>query len=240
MMHNKLLAALVAATLTVAADGLSDAAASYRQLCADHLAPDGWDPEEDGPWAPAGAPVHSACPRQLDENSFRDHCALNLTPRGWDEDEDGHYAPPSDLALPTCIITFVPSLLDTQAAGRMEILGTVLAAALKSEELPLVYFWAEAGAQPAVEHALHIGAQLPQLALYSPRLHVGSTLALAFTRANVESFVVRATLSQLATRPARVDVGAMLRVEPWDHGDGSAQTCADELDYANVELDSDF
>lgn len=239
-MHARMFAAVVAATLAVRTDGLSEAAAIYRQSCADHLAPADWDPEEDGQWTPPGTPPHPSCPRQLDEASFREHCALHLTPPGWDEEEDGTYAPPMDLALPTCLVTFVPSLLDTQAAGRMDILGTVLAAALESAELPLVYFWSEAGSQPAVEAALHIGAQLPQLALYSPRLQLSSTLALAFTRANVESFVRKATLAKLATRPANVDVGAMQRVEPWDFGDGTAQTCADEVDYANVELDSDF
>lgn len=112
---------------------------------------------------------------------------------------------------------------------------------IKRAELPLVLFWAEAGSQPAVEAALHISAQLPQLALYSPRLHVGSTLALAFTRANVDAFVVKATLSQLATRPARFDINAMQRAAPWDYGDGTAQTCADDsVNYENVVLESDL
>lgn len=115
---GRVFAALVATTLAVRTDGLSEAAAIYRQRCADHIAPEDWDSDEDGPWSPPGTPAHPSCPRQLDEASFREHCALNLTPRGWDEDEDGAYAPPADLALPTCIITFVPSILDTQAENQ--------------------------------------------------------------------------------------------------------------------------
>ncbi|KAG8462978.1 hypothetical protein KFE25_001751 [Diacronema lutheri] len=233
---------LALALWAASVEGLSELGDRYRQLCAAHLQPDNWDEQEDGPWVPPDATAwqpHSACPEQLTADSFRGQCALHLQPKGWSEEEDGPYAPPPDLALPTCILLFVPHLLDSGAAGRMELLGALVDAASRERGKPLVYLWAEAGAQPELEAALHVGATYPKLVLYSPRLRVGTPLQLALTPANIGSFLLKAALSRLPVRPALFDADALASPAPWDLQDAQPPSCADEPSYDHVRLEGD-
>lgn len=147
---------------------------------------------------------------------------------------------PSDLSLPTCIILFVPHILDTSAEGRMETLGALVDAVANEREKPLVYFWSEAGAQPAVEKALDVGATYPKLLLYSPRHGVGAPLQLALTVQNIQAFILKAALARLPVRPAAIDVQEIASPEPWDLRDGVAPSCADEPNYDDVPLESEI
>ncbi|KAJ1621577.1 hypothetical protein T492DRAFT_1068547 [Pavlovales sp. CCMP2436] len=239
------LAAVLGITGLVARAGALDLGLGerYRQLCAGHLQPKDWDEEDDGAWESPGPAEWSAdpsCPQQLTEDSFRGTCALALEPRGWDTDEDGPYEPPFDLALPTCIFIFVPHIIDSGAEGRMEVLGTVLEAVGKDRDKPFVYLWAEAGAQPDLEQELNIGGLYPKLSLYSPRLSVSSTLQLAFTPKNIQAFLLKAALSRLPVKPAKVDVGKIASPPPWDFGGADEPSCAAEPSYDDIALDGDI
>jgi hypothetical protein len=216
----------------------------YQELCAGHLQPSTWDEDEDGTWIPpenSEWKAHPLCPEMLTADSFRSKCQMDLTPIGWDEEEDGVFQPPPDLALPTCIFIFVPHILDTGAKGRMEALGTVMDMVAKDKDKPLVYFWAEAGAQPAFEEALNVGGLYPKLSLYSPRLKMGASMHNAFTTANIQSFLRKVAVSQLAVRPVLVGIEDVTSPEPWDGLDGEAQTCTDDLaEYDDIVLDSEI
>lgn len=238
-MRTALLAALACACLS-AVSGLSDLAATYRLRCVGHSKPDAWIDEDDGKWeAPQGWSADPACPAELTASSFRAMCAPHLQPTAWVEEDDGPWVAPTDQPLPTCVVLFVPHILDSHAEGRMELLSALLGAAESEREKPLVFFWSAAGAQPALEEALEIGGSYPKLALYSPRHEVGAQLQLAPTPANIKSFLLKAALSRLPVRPAAVDVHALTSPEPWDLGDAEPPSCADDGSYDDVALESD-
>jgi len=221
---------LVAAA--VALTHAAEAGAKYRNFCAPWVAPDEWDEDEDGPFeAPPDVKPLPKCPVQLSDKTWRERCALHLPPPGWDEEEDGVYVAEAS-ALPTCIILFVPHLLDTGVMGRFDILGELLTAAM-TEQKQFAYFWSEVGAQPALEAELRLGT-LPQLALYSPKKEAGAVMPQAYTAQNIESFLLRATVRNVGARPVRTKV--LESPGEWDYNEAEPPTCDDES-YDDIELE---
>lgn len=213
----------------------SELAELYRDVCMPHIPPPDWNADEDGEWS-AGEDYKAPklCATQLTDLSFREQCAPHLPPSDWDVEEDGEFQPDPDLALPTCIVLFVPHLLDSGAIGRMELLGALLKAGQKVPKHPFLFMWSQAGAQPELEAALDISIY-PKLALYSPRHEVGVTMAQALTAENIDAFFQKAAMNRLGGLKA-VQVGTLNDAEEWDGADAAAETCEDPS-YDDVELD---
>mmetsp|Transcript_13269 Transcript_13269/g.45004 ORF Transcript_13269/g.45004 Transcript_13269/m.45004 type:complete len:241 (-) Transcript_13269:218-940(-) len=227
--------------LAVAARGSteSDLAESYRDECAADIAPASWSVEEDGEWeAPANWKPHKDCPVQLTPAAFKERCAPHEAPEDWDEEEDGVFEPPPDLAVPTCVVAFVPVLgYDEVARRRMATLGAVMAAARK-EPRPLEYLWSVEGDQPALEAALGVGTY-PVLALYNAKREAGAVMRHAFTADNMASFLTRASIGR-AEGVRSFSPPELQEPEVWDGRDIEMPRCGDEMKYDDVELEVDF
>lgn len=137
-----------------------------------------------------------------------------------------------------CIISFLPHILDTGAAGRNGYLEVMLKMAEKYKKKMWGWLWAEAGAQSPLETSLGIGGfGYPAMAAVNSRKMKFALLKGSFSEQGIHEFLRELSVGRGSTAP--VAGGAFPKintVEAWDGKDGELPA-EDDIDLSDVDLD---
>jgi len=129
-----------------------------------------------------------------------------------------------------CVISFLPHILDSGAAGRNKTLGVLSKTATAFASRPWGWAWAEGGSQSALEAALGV-AGYPALALVNANKGASSLMRSSFSEANVKDFLNGLPGAALVSLPA---VEELADVAPWDGQDAAAPEEEDEFDLSEI------
>ncbi|XP_072263634.1 protein disulfide-isomerase A6 [Pyxicephalus adspersus] len=137
-----------------------------------------------------------------------------------------------------CIISVLPHILDTGAAGRNSYLEIMLKLADKYKKKMWGWLWAEAGTQQDLENALGIGGfGYPAMAAVNSRKMKFALLKGSFSEQGINEFLRELSFGRGSTSP--VGGGALPKinkVEPWDGKDGELPV-EEDIDLSDIELD---
>ncbi|KAG7466021.1 hypothetical protein MATL_G00160460 [Megalops atlanticus] len=137
-----------------------------------------------------------------------------------------------------CVISVLPHILDTGAAGRNAYLEVVMKMAEKYKKKMWGWLWTEAGAQMELESSLGIGGfGYPAMAAINARKMKFALLKGSFSETGIHEFLRDLSMGRGST--ASVGGGALPKihtVEPWDGKDGELPV-EDDIDLSDVELD---
>ncbi|XP_006012215.1 protein disulfide-isomerase A6 [Latimeria chalumnae] len=137
-----------------------------------------------------------------------------------------------------CIISVLPHILDTGAAGRNAYLDVVMKMAEKYKKKMWGWLWTEAGAQLNLETSLGIGGfGYPAMAAVNSRKMKYALLKGSFSEQGINEFLRELSFGRGSTAP--IGGGALPKintVEPWDGKDGELPV-EEEIDLSDVELD---
>ncbi|XP_036398209.1 protein disulfide-isomerase A6 [Megalops cyprinoides] len=137
-----------------------------------------------------------------------------------------------------CVISVLPHILDTGAAGRNAYLEVVMKMAEKYKKKMWGWLWTEAGAQMELESSLGIGGfGYPAMAAINARKMKFALLKGSFSETGIHEFLRDLSMGRGST--ASVGGGVLPKihaVEPWDGKDGELPV-EDDIDLSDVELD---
>lgn len=142
----------------------------------------------------------------------------------------------SCLSKQICIVTFLPHILDTGAAGRQPYLDALSSLGEKYKSRPWGLVWAEAGAQPNLEAAFDVGgAGYPALVALSPKKMRYAKHTGVFETAGLNRFI-DGVISGFVRTVESPDLPKVVDTVPWDGGDGE-QIVEEEFDLADLMAD---
>jgi len=131
----------------------------------------------------------------------------------------------------TCVLAFLPHILDVGAAVRNEQIAVIKKAAEKSKSKPFVYLWAEAMQQPGLAEAVAVGGfGYPAVTALNLKKSKYVTMVRAFNVDNVVDFLKDLSSGKAATAPI-VKLPTLATVEAWDgKGEAPKHESFDDLD----------
>ena len=141
---------------------------------------------------------------------------------------------------PLCVVSILPDILDTGAAGRNTYLEILREIGDKYKSKLWGWVWSDAGSHPKLEEALGMGGfGYPTLAAVNVRKMKFSILKGSFDKAGIDEFLRRLAVGRGSTEPIR---GAALpelkNAEPWDGKDGQLPV-EDDIDLSDFDMDDD-
>ncbi|XP_077990801.1 protein disulfide-isomerase A6-like [Glandiceps talaboti] len=139
-----------------------------------------------------------------------------------------------------CVISILPHILDTGAAGRNKYLDLLRDMADRYKKKMWGWVWAEAVAQPDIEDALGIGGfGYPAMAAVNSRKMKFALLKGSFSEDGLVEFLRELSFGRGSTAPIK---GAKLpkvqKNEPWDGKDGELPV-EDDIDLSDFDMDDD-
>jgi len=120
-----------------------------------------------------------------------------------------------------CIITWLPHILDSQAAGRQQYLTTLKNLAAKFRAKPVSYVWVEAGKQAALAQAMEVGGfGYPAVtAINAKKLRYATHIG-ALTEDAVGEFLTNVLRGTVKTvKMPQSSLPAVENTTPWDGKD---------------------
>ena len=141
---------------------------------------------------------------------------------------------------PLCVVSILPDILDTGAAGRNAYLEIVKEIGEKYKSKLWGWVWSEAGKHSKLEEALGMGGfGYPTLAAVNVRKMKFSILKGSFDKTGIDEFLRRLAVGRGSTEPIR---GAALpelkTVEAWDGKDGQLPE-EEDIDLSDFDMDED-
>uniref|UniRef100_A0A8C5QDW3 Protein disulfide-isomerase A6 n=1 Tax=Leptobrachium leishanense TaxID=445787 RepID=A0A8C5QDW3_9ANUR len=137
-----------------------------------------------------------------------------------------------------CIVSVLPHILDTGAAGRNSYLEVMLKMAEKYKKKMWGWLWTEAAVQMDLESSLGIGGfGYPAMAAINARKMKFALLKGSFSEQGINEFLRELSFGRGSTSP--IGGGAIPKintVQPWDGKDGELPA-EDDIDLSDVELD---
>jgi len=122
----------------------------------------------------------------------------------------------------TCVIAFLPHILDSGAQVRNEYLDILKKAAETHKRKPFAYLWTEAFQQAQLEPVLGIGGfGYPAVAAVNLKKSRYVSMVRAFNGENLNDFLKDVLSGREATAPIAGKLPAIVTVDPWD-GQGEA------------------
>ncbi|XP_070533152.1 protein disulfide-isomerase A6-like [Ptychodera flava] len=139
-----------------------------------------------------------------------------------------------------CVISILPHILDTGAAGRNKYLDLLRDMADRYKKKMWGWVWAEAGAQSAVEESLGIGGfGYPAMAAVNTRKMKFALLKGSFGEDGLTEFLRELSFGRGSTAPIR---GAKLptvnKIDAWDGKDGELPV-EDDIDLSDFDMDDE-
>ncbi|XP_075717220.1 protein disulfide-isomerase A6 isoform X1 [Rhinoderma darwinii] len=137
-----------------------------------------------------------------------------------------------------CIVSVLPHILDTGAAGRNSYLNVMIKMAEKYKKKMWGWLWTEAGTQLDLETALGIGGfGYPAMAAVNARKMKFALLKGSFSEQGINEFLRELSFGRGSTSPVGGgDIPKINTVEAWDGKDGELPV-EDDIDLSDVELD---
>lgn len=140
------------------------------------------------------------------------------------------------------MVSFLPDLLDTGAAGRNTLIEQLQKLADANKRKPFGWVWTVAGAQPELEKALNVGgAGFPALSAINGKKLKYATHRRAFESKPIQEFVNSLVAGREATAPlSNEKLPTIAKVNAWDGQDAELsyeeEIDLSELDDVEVEL----
>ncbi|XP_066268412.1 protein disulfide-isomerase A6-like [Branchiostoma lanceolatum] len=141
---------------------------------------------------------------------------------------------------PLCVVSFLPNILDTGAAGRNQYLGTLKEVGEKYRKKLWGWVWAEAGAQPKLEQALGVGGfGYPAMAAVNLRKKKYVLLRGSFDREGIDELLRAVSVGRGRTEDLQAGLPDAQTVAPWDGKDGQPPEEPDLSDLGDLDVGGD-
>jgi len=138
----------------------------------------------------------------------------------WDEECD---------AGTTCLLSFLPHILDSQAKGRNKYLNVLKDVAEKQKVKPFTYVWAEAGSQPDLEQSVGVGGSgYPALVAINLKKQRYALMAGAFSVESIGDFIRTIMGGRQTLIPLPANLPSTVQVQAWDGKDGVVEASEDD------------
>ncbi|XP_064653166.1 protein disulfide-isomerase A6 homolog [Lineus longissimus] len=123
---------------------------------------------------------------------------------------------------PICVISFLPHILDSQAAGRNKYINILKELGEKYKKKLWGWIWSEAAAQMDIEQALEVGGfGYPALVAINAKKAKYVLMRGAFTKEGIDEFLRAIAVGRGRTAPLRNEkIPKATKVDAWDGKDG--------------------
>lgn len=136
-----------------------------------------------------------------------------------------------------CVVTILPDILDTGAAGRNEYLDVLAEMGDKYKKRKFGWVWSFAGEQAALEESLEMGgAGYPALVALNMKKSAVSHMRSGFTKDFISEFLGQVVAGRGAPQTLRKEIPKLRDATPWDGKDGEMPV-EEDYDLDDVELD---
>lgn len=136
-----------------------------------------------------------------------------------------------------CVLTILPDILDTGAAGRNEYLHLLQDMGDKYKKRKFGWVWSFAGEQAGLEESLEMGgAGYPALVALNMKKSAISHMRSGFTKDLINEFLGQVVAGRGAPQPIRKDIHKLSDATPWDGKDGE-MPIEEDYDLDDVDLD---
>jgi len=138
---------------------------------------------------------------------------------------------------PLCIVSFLPDILDTQAAGRNAYLNVLKELGEKYKKKQWGWLWTSAGVHSNLEQALGVGGfGYPAMAVVNVRKKVYIILRGSFGRDGIDELLKSIAVGRGRTEKLRDSLPTISDSPAWDGKDGELPV-EEEYDLSDVDLD---
>merc|ERR1712142_604048 len=140
---------------------------------------------------------------------------------------------------PLCVISFLPHILDCDAACRNGHIDNLKKLGEKYKKKDWGWLWVEAMAQPKLEEAVDVGGfGYPAMVVLSHKKMKYSTLTGSFSYDGLNEFLRDLSYGKGRTTPVRgASLPKLPTIDAWDGKDGQLPVEEEEYDLSDVELD---
>jgi len=140
---------------------------------------------------------------------------------------------------PLCVISFLPHILDCDAACRNGHIDNLKKLGEKYKKKDWGWLWVEAMAQPKLEEAVDVGGfGYPAMVVLSHKKMKYSTLTGSFSYDGLNEFLRDLSYGKGRTTPVRgAALPKLATIDAWDGKDGQLPVEEEEYDLSDVELD---
>lgn len=138
---------------------------------------------------------------------------------------------------PLCIVSFLPDILDTQAAGRNAYLNVLKELGEKYKKKQWGWLWTAAGVHGNLEQALGVGGfGYPAMAVVNVRKKVYILLRGSFGRDGIDELLKSIAVGRGRTEKLHNDLPTISTTPAWDGKDGELPV-EEDIDLSDVDLD---
>jgi len=141
----------------------------------------------------------------------------------------------AECAPPTlCVLSFLPDLLDTGAAGRNAYIDTLRHLATTFKRKPLSFLWAAAMQQSKLEEAFGVGGfGYPALVVMNAKKQRYAQMVSAFTEEGITKYLDNLLSGHEVTVPLPDLTGKVQSISAWDGKDGHVEV-PKEVDLSDL------
>jgi len=137
-----------------------------------------------------------------------------------------------------CLISILPDILDTQAAGRNAYLETLKQLGDKYKKRKWGWAWSFAGEQDKLEAALEVGgAGYPTIVALNIKKKAVLHHRGGFSKDSINEFLQYVIAGRIAPAVLRKDIPKLRKATPWDGKDGQPPVEEDYSDLDDMDLD---
>jgi len=137
-----------------------------------------------------------------------------------------------------CLISILPDILDTGAAGRNEYLETLKQLGDKYKKRKWGWAWSFAGEQDKLEAAVEVGgAGYPTIVALNIKKNAVLHHRGGFSKDSINEFLQYVIAGRIAPAVLRNDVPKLRKATPWDGKDGQMPEEEDYSDLDDMDLD---
>jgi len=140
---------------------------------------------------------------------------------------------------PLCVVTFLPDILDTQAAGRNEHLATLKVLGEKYKRKMWGWVWTAAATHSKLEQALGVGGfGYPAMAVVNIRKKVYVLLRGSFSESGIDELLKAIAVGRGRTEKLNDGLPTIEEVPAWDGLDGQLPE-EEPLDLDDLDMDDE-
>ncbi|XP_004211312.1 protein disulfide-isomerase A6 [Hydra vulgaris] len=141
---------------------------------------------------------------------------------------------------PLCVISFLPDILDTQAAGRNAYLDLLRELGEKYKKKLWGWVWTSAGVHPKLEKTLEVGGfGYPAMAVVNIKKKIFVLLRSGFGREGIDELLKGIAVGRGRTQKLEDGLPTLSDAPAWDGKDGELPVEEEDIDLSDVVLDDE-
>lgn len=135
-----------------------------------------------------------------------------------------------------CLLSFLPHILDSKAAGRKAHLDMLTTVAASYKDRPFSWFWGEGGSQPELEANAGVGGYgYPAFIALNPSKGKYATLKGSFDAGSIKEFMDAVRTGRERVAPIEGPLATLATRAPWDGNDGE-EAVEDEFSLEDLGI----